>query len=56
MSTQSDYEWYLKADLSRFEGEWVSIHEKKVIAHSKDLKNIIEAKGLKAFIKKGVRV
>ncbi len=35
-----DYEWYLKQDLSRYNGKWVAIYNKRVVASSKDLRKL----------------
>jgi len=41
--------------LSAFEGEWVVIRDKRVVAHSKKLKDVIKVKGWKHFVQKGAR-
>lgn len=37
---QSDYEWFLKADLSRYKGKYVAIAGKKVVAAGKNAKAV----------------
>lgn len=36
-----EFEWAQKQDLSEFEGEWVLVFENKVLAHGRDVKQII---------------
>lgn|GEM_PF-6901834 len=55
MSLSGDFDWFLSADLSAFEGEWVVIRDKRVVAHSKKLKDVIKVKGWKHFVQKGAR-
>ena len=31
-----DYEWFVKTDLSDYEGEWVATLDQKVVAHGND--------------------
>lgn len=38
----ADYEWFLKADLSKYSGKWVAIQNKKVIASAKNSATIIK--------------
>ncbi len=38
--TYGDYEWYLKQDLSRYNGKWVAIYNKRVVASGKNLRNL----------------
>ena len=35
---ESNYEYYLSADLSHYIGEWVAIYENKIISHGSDVK------------------
>ena len=37
-----DYEWFIKTDLSRYSDEWIAILGKKVIAHDKEIKNLVK--------------
>ena len=32
-----DYEWYLKQDLSKFSGKWITIHGSKVVENDEDI-------------------
>ena len=36
------YDYYANADLSKYVGEWVAIVDNKVVAHGKNLKEIIK--------------
>ena len=36
------YDFYASADLSRYAGEWVAIIGKKVVAHAKSVKSLLE--------------
>lgn len=38
----TNYEWYLKKDLSSYGGEWVAIIDEKVVAHGKDVSEVIK--------------
>lgn len=33
--TDPDYDYFIKADLSRYENQWIAISGRKVIAHNK---------------------
>lgn len=37
-----NYESFISMDLNKFLGEWVAIMDNKVIAHSKNLKEVYE--------------
>lgn len=39
---ESEFDWYVKADLSRYSGEWIAIRGKKVVGHEKHLKDLME--------------
>ena len=38
----SDYEWLLMQNLSKYSGEWIAILERKIVARDKSLKKTIE--------------
>ncbi|MFH0954794.1 MAG: DUF5678 domain-containing protein [Candidatus Micrarchaeota archaeon] len=38
----SEYDFYLKNDLTRFSGEWVAIFGEKVVGHNKSFKEVAE--------------
>jgi len=38
----SDYDWFVHADLSEFSGKWIAILNKKVIASDVDAKKVVE--------------
>ncbi|MBR9699364.1 succinyl-CoA synthetase subunit alpha [Candidatus Woesearchaeota archaeon] len=41
----SNYDWFVKTDLSKYSGKWLAIIDKEVVASGKDAKKIIaEAK------------
>lgn len=42
MSINDEYDYFAKADLSAYQGEWVAICNRKVISHSKNLNETIE--------------
>lgn len=37
-----NYQYFMDVDVSPFIGEWIAICENKIIAHGKDLKEIVE--------------
>lgn len=37
---ESNYEYYLNADLGSYIGEWVAVCEGKVVSHGKDVRNV----------------
>ncbi|MFQ6119328.1 MAG: DUF5678 domain-containing protein [Methanosarcinales archaeon] len=40
-----DYEWFIKADLSKYAGEWIATIDQKVVSHGKDAEVVyMEAK------------
>jgi len=41
MSAFESYEWYLRADLSRYAGKWVAITGKEVIAAGEHLQDVL---------------
>ena len=51
-----DYEWFLKHDLSEYDGKWVAIHNSKVVESDEDILKLndkLEKKSLtKSFITK----
>ena len=36
----SNYDYYIKADLSKYSNEWVAILENKVVAHGSSFKEV----------------
>lgn len=43
MTIQKDFEYFLRNDFNEFEeNEWVAIFDKKIIAHGKILKKVVE--------------
>jgi len=53
---EGDYDWYVDNDFSRYEGNWIAIKNKKVIAHDKKAEELFKKLGKKgkqnAFITK----
>ncbi|MBI4163070.1 MAG: hypothetical protein HY513_05285 [Candidatus Aenigmarchaeota archaeon] len=48
---ENDYEFYIKADVSKYKDEWIAIVDNKIVAHGKSakkptmkLKNCIQKK------------
>ena len=39
---ESNYEYFMQTDVSRYIGEWIAIYEEKVISHGKSLKEVTE--------------
>ena len=39
-SVSSNYKYFLKADTSKFSGEWIALTDKKIIAHGKDAQEV----------------
>ncbi|MBI4009768.1 MAG: succinyl-CoA synthetase subunit alpha [Candidatus Aenigmarchaeota archaeon] len=38
----TNYEYYLKADVGKFIGEWIAIVDGKIVAHSSNVKKTYE--------------
>ena len=38
----SDYEWLLMQSLSQYEGQWIAVSEKKIVARDIVLKKVLE--------------
>jgi hypothetical protein len=38
----SDYDWFVNADLSEFSGKWVAILNKKVVSSNADARKVAE--------------
>ena len=36
----SNYEYFIKADTSPYEGEWIAIAKQKVVSHGKDAQKV----------------
>jgi hypothetical protein len=43
----ASYEWYIRQDLSKYAGRWVSIVDKKIVAAGTDLKQVLEETKMK---------
>jgi hypothetical protein len=41
-SDDPDYEFYIEADLSSYEGEWVAIHNKEIVSHGENIGDVIK--------------
>lgn len=39
--TDSQYEWYLKQDFSRYDGKWIAIADNKVVASNRDVRKVM---------------
>lgn len=39
---ESDYEWYVKTNLSEFSGKWIAIIDKKIVSSNSDAKKLVE--------------
>ncbi|EKD61994.1 MAG: hypothetical protein ACD_52C00325G0005 [uncultured bacterium] len=37
---KSDYEWFLKADLSQYKGKYVAIVDRKIVSSGKNAKSV----------------
>ena len=35
------YEYYLQTDISKYVGEWIAVSEDKILAHGKNLKEVV---------------
>ena len=44
----TNYDFFLKTDISKFKGEWIAIATKKIIAHGKDAQKVYQAAQKKA--------
>ena len=38
--TLSNYDFFIKADTSRYQGEWIAIAKEKIVAHGKDAEKV----------------
>lgn len=38
----SNYEWFIKEDLSRYAGDWVVIIDKKIVSSGKDVGKLVK--------------
>lgn len=53
LTLEKSFDYFLKEDFNGYkEGEWVAIHENKIIAHGFELKKVIELAKEKAPIAK----
>ena len=41
-SDDPDYDFYIEADLSMYEGEWVAIHKQQIISHGGNVGDVIK--------------
>ncbi len=41
VNVYSDYEWFLKEDLSKYSGKWLAIIDKKIVAEGDNVEKII---------------
>ena len=39
---ETNYDWYLKQDLSKFSGKWLAIVDRKVVATGKNAEQVIK--------------
>ncbi|MBS3088396.1 hypothetical protein J4402_01305 [Candidatus Pacearchaeota archaeon] len=37
-----NYDYFMEADISGFIGEWIAVCENKIIAHGRNLKEVVE--------------
>jgi len=37
----SSYEWFLKQDMSNYDGKWVAIIDKEIVASGKDVEKLV---------------
>jgi len=40
VNLESNYQYFMETDISRYIGEWIAIYDKKIIAHGKNLKEV----------------
>lgn len=38
--TSANYDYFVKADTSKYSGEWIALADRKVIAHGKDAQEV----------------
>jgi len=41
-SVSSNYKYFVKADTSKFSGQWIALTDKKVIAHGQDAQKVYD--------------
>lgn len=42
---EKDYNFFMKTDVNNYIGQWIAIHNQKIVSHGKDLKKVFtEAK------------
>ncbi|MDP4012226.1 MAG: DUF5678 domain-containing protein [Candidatus Nanoarchaeia archaeon] len=42
-----NYQFFLKADVDEYVGEWIAVCEEKIVSHGKDAKKVYEEAKLK---------
>ncbi|OGJ22333.1 hypothetical protein A3K73_03820 [Candidatus Pacearchaeota archaeon RBG_13_36_9] len=47
-----NYELFLKSDVSEYIGEWVAICDKKIVAHGKNVKEVVKEASQKCYGKR----
>ena len=48
----TDYEWFIKTDLSKYSGKWVAILDKKIVASSENIEQLMKETKNKFFKEK----
>ena len=49
---EKNYNYYMSTDISLYSGEWIEICENKIVAHGRNLKNVVKEANEKCFGKK----
>jgi len=39
---ESNYQYFMEADVSKFSGEWIAVSDTKILAHGKNLMEVAE--------------
>jgi len=39
---ESNYQYFMEADVSKFSGEWIAVSDTEVLAHGRNLKEVAE--------------
>ena len=41
-NTKKDYEWFIKADVSKYAGKWVAVHNQKIVASDNYIEKLLD--------------
>lgn len=54
MMQEANYHYFMETDISKYVGEWIAVYENRIIAHGRELKEVVsmakEVSGGKKFL------